>query len=60
MIKQTTIVVIGSLRVNNIIFIGLYSTFQNFRFRVKCSVFVSSTFDMQKQDLLLIHDIVIN
>ena len=60
MIKQTTIVVIGSLRVNNIIFIGLYSTFQNFRFHVKCSVFVSSTFDMQKQDLLLIHDIVIN
>ena len=39
--------------------LAYYSTFQNFRFHVKCSIFVSSTFDMQNQDLL-IHDITIN
>ena len=44
---------------NNIIFIDLYSTFQNFRFHVKCSIFVSSALDMQNKNLLLIHGIVI-
>ena len=39
-----------SIYINNIIFIGLYSNLQNFCFHVKCSVFVSSTFDMQNQD----------
>ena len=39
-----------SIYVNNIIFIGLYSSLQNFSFHIKCSVFVSSTFDVQNQD----------
>ena len=42
--------------INNIIFIGLYSNFQNFRFNVKCSVFVSSTIDMQNQDRNLFNE----
>ena len=38
-----------SIYINNIIFTGLHSNLQNFRFHVKCTVFVSSTFDMQKK-----------
>ena len=34
--------------INNIIFISLYSNLRNFRFHVKCSVFVSSTCDICK------------
>ena len=34
--------------INNIIFIGLYSNLQNFRFHVKCSVFVASIYAICK------------
>ena len=37
-------------------FIGLQNNLQNFRFHVKCSVFVSSTCDMQNQDRNLLNE----
>ena len=45
-----------SIYINNIIFIGLSSNLQNFRFHVKCSVFVSSTCDMQNLDRNLLNE----
>ena len=45
-----------SIYINNIIFNDLQSNLQNFRFHVKCSVFVSSTFDMQNQDRNLFNE----
>ena len=42
--------------INNIIFIGLYNNLQNFRFHVKCSVFVASICDMQNQDRNLFNE----
>ena len=34
--------------INNIIFIGLYSNLQNFRFNVECSVFMASIYAICK------------
>ena len=45
-----------SIYINNIIFICLYSNLQNFCFHLKCSVFVSSTCDMQNQGRNLLND----
>ena len=55
---QMNIVMLFSynIYINNIIFIGLQRNLQNFRFHVKGSVFVSSTFDMQNQDRNLFNE----
>ena len=55
---QMNIVMLFSycIYINNIIFNGLWSNLQTFRFHVKCFVFVPSTFDMQNQDRNLFNE----